>query len=90
MNERPIHKLTALERIGPKGYLRYIFPFQLQEEYDLDEVIWVLQAGYQALTQLIPEVACQAVPDGSSKQKGVMRLRQQANGDVARIVVKDL
>ncbi|KAJ5840986.1 uncharacterized protein N7525_006174 [Penicillium rubens] len=90
MNERPIHKLTALERIGPKGYLRYIFPFQLQEEYDLDEVIWVLQAGYQALTQLIPEVACQAVPDGSSKQKGVMRLRQQANGDVARIVYAEL
>lgn len=23
-------KLTAIERIGPKGYLRYVFPFQLR------------------------------------------------------------
>ncbi|CAI7632764.1 unnamed protein product [Penicillium palitans] len=53
VNDQHIPRLTALERIGPKGYLRYIFPFQLQEE-------------------------------------GVLRLQEQANGDIARIVVKDL
>ncbi|KAJ6148811.1 hypothetical protein N7471_000010 [Penicillium samsonianum] len=90
VNNQPVSELTALERIGPKGYLRYIFPFQLEKEYGLDETIRVLQAGYQALTQRIPEVACEAVPDGNSKQRGVMRLQKQANGDVACIVVKDL
>ncbi|CAI7573844.1 unnamed protein product [Penicillium discolor] len=90
VNDQPIPRLTALERIGPKGYLRYIFPFQLEEEYDLDEVFRILQAGYQVLTQRIPEVACEAIPDGHSKQRGVMRLQEEANGDIARIVVKDL
>ncbi|KOS39095.1 hypothetical protein ACN38_g10060 [Penicillium nordicum] len=90
INDEPIPRLTALERIGPKGYLRYIFPFQLQEEYDLDEAFRVLQAGYQVLTERIPVVACEAVPDGSSKQRGVMRLQKQANGDMPRIMAKDL
>ncbi|KAJ5823776.1 Transferase [Penicillium robsamsonii] len=90
MSEQPIPELTALERIGPKGYLRYIFPFQLQEDYDLDEVIGVLQAGYQDLIQRIPEVGCEAVPDVSLKQRGVMKLQKPANEDIGRIVVKDL
>jgi hypothetical protein len=89
-NDRPIPELTALERIGPKGYLRYVFPFQLQDEYDLSEVVRVLEAGYQVLTQRIPEVGCEAVLDGNSKQKGVMKLQRQTDGDAARIVVKDL
>ncbi|KAF4760295.1 hypothetical protein N7455_012731 [Penicillium solitum] len=90
VNDQPIPRLTALERIGPKGYLRYIFPFQLEEEYDLDEVFRILQAGYQVLSQRIPEVACEAVLDGHSEQRGVMRLQEEANGGIARIVVKDL
>ncbi|KAJ5170012.1 Transferase [Penicillium coprophilum] len=90
MNDQLLPELTALERIGPKGYLRYIFPFQLQEDYDLDEVVRVLQAGYQSLTQRIPEVGCEAVPDGNSKQRGVLKLQRQTNDNVARIVVKDL
>ncbi|KAJ6189971.1 hypothetical protein N7519_004879 [Penicillium mononematosum] len=36
------------------------------------------------------KVACEAVPDGSSKQKGVMKLQPRMDGDVARTVVKDL
>lgn len=87
---QPIHELTALERIGPKGYLRYIFPFPLQENYDLDEVARVLQIGYQVLTYRIPEVACEAVPDHDSKQKGVMKLQIDHSGAAASILVRDL
>jgi hypothetical protein len=89
-DNQPIHELTALERIGPKGYLRYVFPFPLQDDYDLNEVARVLQAGYQVLTQRIPEVACEAVPDPKSSQKGVMRLQRDDSGAAANIVVKDL
>ncbi|KAJ5971521.1 Transferase [Penicillium vulpinum] len=85
MNEQPIPELTALERIGPKGYLRY-----LNDDCDLEEAVRVLQAGYQALIGRIPEVGCEAVPDGDSKQKGVMRFEKQANEHAAHIVVKDL
>ncbi|KAL4930443.1 transferase family-domain-containing protein [Aspergillus undulatus] len=88
------HQLTALERIGPKGYLRYVFPFQLEDNYDLDKVARVLRAGYEALTRRIIEVGCEAVPDPDSKQKGVMKLQKldDSNVDkgVAGIVVKDL
>lgn len=90
VTNRPIPELTALERIGPKGYLRYVFPFQLQNGYDLNEVARVLQAGYQGLTQRIPEIACEAVPDTNSKQKGVLKFQLQENDDAQVIVVKDL
>ena len=53
-NQQPVLRLTALERIGPKGYLRYVFPFQLQDDYDLHEVAGALKTGYEALTQRIP------------------------------------
>ncbi|KAL4960511.1 transferase family-domain-containing protein [Aspergillus stella-maris] len=84
--------LTALERIGPKGYLRYVFPFQLQDNYDLEEVSRVLQAGYEALKQRIGEVACEAVPDTDWKQAGVMKFQKLEGEDtkLSKIVVKDL
>ena len=89
---RPVSKLTAIERIGPKGYLRYVFPFQLQDSYDLDEVARVLRAGYETLTQRIPEVACEAVPDETSPQQGVLRFQKLDDADImdTGIVVKDL
>lgn len=89
VNHQSVPNLTALERIGPKGYLRYVFPFQLQENYDLDEVALVIQAGYESLTQQIPEVACEAIPDADSKQKGVMKFQRQ-DGNAVHVVVKDM
>lgn len=85
----PIQDLTALERIGPKGYLRYVFPFQLPENYDLSEVSRVVQAGYDALTERIPVVASEAIPDPDAKQAGVLKFHGR-NEDSAKIVVKDL
>ncbi|KAJ5476929.1 hypothetical protein N7475_002658 [Penicillium sp. IBT 31633x] len=85
-----IPQLTPLEHIGPKGWLRYIFPLQLQEEYDLDEVARVVQAGYRGLTQRLPEVACEAVPDVTATQRGVMKFERQENHGADKISVKDL
>ncbi|PYI16551.1 hypothetical protein BO99DRAFT_483749 [Aspergillus violaceofuscus CBS 115571] len=89
-NQQPVLRLTALERIGPKGYLRYVFPFQLQDDYDLHEVAGALKTGYEALTQRIPVVACEAVPDLETKQKGVMRFQTLDTRDAKHILVKDL
>ena len=87
-----IPQLTALERIGPKGYLRYIFPFQLDDNYDIEEVSRILQAGYDALSQRLPEVASEAVPDPDSKQNGVLKFVALENPDAydAPFAVKDL
>ncbi|KAI9373481.1 transferase family-domain-containing protein [Aspergillus egyptiacus] len=90
MDSQTPYKLTALERIGPKGYLRYVFPFQLQDSYDLDQVARVIQAGYEGLTRRIPEVACEAVPDTDSPQKGVLKFQKQEGQASACVVVKDL
>ncbi|EFX06189.1 trichothecene 3-o-acetyltransferase [Grosmannia clavigera kw1407] len=84
-----ILSLTALERVGPKGYLRYVFPFELPENYDMAEVARVLQSGYNGLIQKIAVVGCEAVPDNTTKQAGVMML-QVLGEDEQQLVVKDL
>ncbi|KAJ5563931.1 Transferase [Penicillium frequentans] len=87
--DQGLPQLTALERIGPKGYLRYIFPFQLENDYDITEVTRVLQAGYDALCAKLPEVACEAVPDTESKQAGVLKYAKRDDGEKA-FITKDL
>ncbi|PYH45563.1 uncharacterized protein BP01DRAFT_44007 [Aspergillus saccharolyticus JOP 1030-1] len=88
--QNPVLELTALELIGPKGYLRYVFPFQLQEDYDLSEVATALQTGYEALAARIPVVACEAVPDLDTRQKGAMKFQRHDESDATQIVIKDL
>ncbi|RDW67450.1 uncharacterized protein DSM5745_09316 [Aspergillus mulundensis] len=90
MDNQGIPKLTALERIGPKGYLRYVFPFQLADNYDLEQVARVIQSGYEALTRRIPVVGSEAVPDQTWHQAGVMKLQGTGDKEGARLVVKDL
>lgn len=84
------YELTAIERIGPKGYLRYVFPFELQEDYDKSEVTRVLKAGYTFLCERFPEAASEAIPDPDSKQKGVLKFVLPEDGGEESIVPKDL
>lgn len=53
---------TYLERIGPKGWLRYVFPFQLAEDYDIDEVSRIFKTGFHAAKQRLPVMGSEAVP----------------------------
>lgn len=82
--------LTPLERIGPKGYVQYIFPFPLGDDYDLDAVTRVLQVSYAATKQRLPVMGCEAVPDETSPQAGVLRLKRLPDGEVDDLVVRDL
>lgn len=65
-DELPV--LTHLERVGPKGWLRYVFPFELPDNYDIDEVSRVLRVGYDAAAERLPVMACEAVPDTEAKR----------------------
>ncbi|GJC94911.1 enoyl-hydratase isomerase family [Colletotrichum higginsianum] len=85
-----IPDLTPLERIGPKGYLRYVFPFQLPDDYDLDQAAAVLRAGYEAAQRRIVVLDCEAVPDPDARQAGVLKLQRLPLGEVEGIAVKDL
>lgn len=85
-----IPDLTPLERIGPKGYLRYVFPFQLPDDYDLEQAASALRAGYEAAQQRIAVLGCEAVPNPDSKQAGVLKLQRLGPGEIEGIVVKDL
>jgi hypothetical protein len=73
---REIPQLTPLERIAPKGYVRYIFLFHLGKDYNINKVSRVLQIGYETLAREIPEVACECIPDTDIQKKGVMRYRK--------------
>ncbi|KAF6792698.1 hypothetical protein CMUS01_16137 [Colletotrichum musicola] len=86
-----IPDLTPLERVGPKGYLRYVFPFQLPVDYDLEQVASVLKAGYDSARRRIAVLDCEAVPDPDARQAGVLKLKRLPPGDVdGDVVVKDL
>jgi hypothetical protein len=86
-----IPSLTPLERIGPKGFMPYVFPFELPEDYDPEEVTQVLRAGgYHASSQKLPLLVCEAVTDTSSKKAGVMKPQPIGDGEIEFITSKDL
>lgn len=66
-----IPELTHLERIGPKGYLRYVFPFQLKNGYDIEEITGILRHGFDAAKHRLPVMDCEAVPDKDCQRKSM-------------------
>ncbi|CAG8232326.1 unnamed protein product [Penicillium salamii] len=89
-SEESIPQLTTLERIGLKVWVRYIFVFDLGDDYDIEEVSTILRAGYSALQQNISLSDCEAVPDPSWRQNGVSKLQRLKEGGFEPVVVKDL
>lgn len=94
---RGIPPLTPLEQVGPRGYLRYNFLIALPADYDPDDVLRVLRAGWKAIANRIPELACELVPDTTpattptqqQQQAGLMKL-QKITGDYEPLTARDL
>ncbi|KAJ9149250.1 Enoyl-hydratase isomerase family [Pleurostoma richardsiae] len=85
-----VPELTALERVGPRGYLRYVFPMRLTDDYVIDEVAKVLRDGYETTCRRIAIMACEAVPDPDAKQAGVLKVQKLPDGEFGDVLVKDL
>ncbi|KAH7177026.1 transferase family-domain-containing protein [Dactylonectria macrodidyma] len=86
-----IPPLTPLERIGPKGYLRYVFTSPLPDDYDFDQVSSVLKGGFDAAKQRIGVMGAEAVPDPDAIQGGVFKFRKPSDdSDIENVVSKDL
>ncbi|KAK7756198.1 hypothetical protein SLS62_001791 [Diatrype stigma] len=83
-----IPALIPLEKEGPKGYIRYVFPLELGENYDKDEVFRILKAGLEGAKERIPTLGCEGVPDPDTKPAGVLKL--QKYNDYETITAKDL
>ncbi|KAI1080803.1 hypothetical protein F5B20DRAFT_94971 [Whalleya microplaca] len=86
---RQIPAALPLEKAGPKGYIRFVFPLELLDNYDLDEVFRTLQAGFEYAKEKIPTLACEAVPDTDAKQAGVLKLQRITDNREA-VTYKDL
>ncbi|KAI1812891.1 transferase family-domain-containing protein [Poronia punctata] len=83
-----IPSLIPLEKAGPQGYIRMVFPFELGDSYDADAVFDILKRGLEAAKVRIPTLACEGVPDTDSEQAGVLKL--QNYDDYETIIKKDL
>ncbi|GAP83083.2 putative enoyl- hydratase isomerase family protein [Rosellinia necatrix] len=83
-----IPSLIPLEKAGPKGYIRFVFPIELGDSYDADEVFGILKQGLEAAKERIPTLACEGVPDTEAKQAGVLKLQKYTDYDT--ITKKDL
>ncbi|RWA05467.1 hypothetical protein EKO27_g9638 [Xylaria grammica] len=83
-----IPSLIPLEKAGPKGYIRFVFPIELGESYDADEVFRILKQGLEGAKERIPTLACEGVPDTEAKQAGVLKLQKYDDYDT--LTKKDL
>jgi hypothetical protein len=85
-----IPALTPLEKIGPKGYLQYVFPFELHESYSPKEIGRILKVAYHAASKKLAPLACEAVPDTEAKQAGVWKLQPIDDDEFEAITLRDL
>ncbi|KAI1855895.1 hypothetical protein JX265_011978 [Neoarthrinium moseri] len=85
--------LSSIEQASPRGYPRYLFPFELQDNYNLEEIVHVLKTGWDATCQRFPTLRAEVIPDHDAKQAGNLKLKEldeESLRDIKPIVVKDL
>ncbi|KAI1125168.1 transferase family-domain-containing protein [Nemania abortiva] len=83
-----IPSLIPLEKAGPKGYIRFVFPIELGDSYDADKIFGILKQGLDKAKERIPTLGCEGVPDTDAKQAGVLKLHKY--DDYETITKKDL
>ncbi|KAM0268701.1 hypothetical protein ACHAQH_009930 [Verticillium albo-atrum] len=91
LNQLPdIPALLPLEYTAPKGFVRYVFPFELSDDYDLDEIATILKIGYEGTKKQVVPFNCELVPDTDASQPGVTKLQRMPDGVHEDFLVKDL
>lgn len=81
--------LLPVEQIGPKGWVRVLFCFELPENYNIDEVTALLKTSYSAFKARTPIAGCEVVPL-EGKQAGLLQLRRYSDDEIDDFTVKDL
>ncbi|KAF2089746.1 hypothetical protein K490DRAFT_36988 [Saccharata proteae CBS 121410] len=80
--------LAPTEYIGPKGWIRYFYTFDLGDDYDMDHVSELLQRSFKALKNRVPIVGCEVFP-APGKQEGLLQFRHYGD-EIDDFRVKDL
>ncbi|KAF9874564.1 hypothetical protein CkaCkLH20_08127 [Colletotrichum karsti] len=85
-----IPQLTPLEQISPRGWVRYLFPFQLPEDYDVEAVTELFRRSLQATKERFPTLACEAVPDPDARQANALKLQKITDNEIEPVIINDL
>ncbi|KAF2139480.1 uncharacterized protein K452DRAFT_232154 [Aplosporella prunicola CBS 121167] len=78
--------LIPTEHIGPKGWIRYLYLFELPENYDAARVEQLLRDAFIAAKKRTPLLGCEAVPD---LKTGLLTLREYGD-EINDFKAKDL
>ncbi|KZL63580.1 enoyl- hydratase isomerase family [Colletotrichum incanum] len=80
--------LLPVEQIGPKGWIRSIYHFELPDNYDADHLTKLLKTAYNAMKARTPIAGCEVTPM-EGKQGGLLQLRQYGD-EIEDFLAKDL
>ncbi|KAI5467619.1 transferase family-domain-containing protein [Mariannaea sp. PMI_226] len=80
--------LLPTEQIGPKGWVRNIFFFELPEDYDIDALTEILKSSYSSFKSRTPVAGCEVMPL-EGKQAGLLQFRHYGD-ELDDFAVKDL
>ncbi|KAI8179302.1 hypothetical protein KHU50_003047 [Colletotrichum sp. SAR 10_65] len=85
-----IPQLTPLEQISPRGWVRYLFPFQLPEDYDPEAITDIFRRSLQATKNRFPTLACEALPDPDARQANALKLQRITDNEIEPVIINDL
>ncbi|KAK1659592.1 transferase family-domain-containing protein [Colletotrichum godetiae] len=85
-----IPQLTPLEQISPRGWVRYLFPFKLSEDYQPEAIADILRRSLLATKQRLPTLACEAVPDPDARQANAIKLQRITDNEIEPVIINDL
>lgn len=77
------------EQIGPKGWVRNIFFFELPEDYDMDALASILKTSYSNFKARTPVAGCEVMPLERGSQAGLLQFRHYGD-ELDDFAVKDL
>lgn len=80
--------LLPTEQIGPKGWIRTMLFFKLEDNYDFEALSEIIQTSFRAFKNRTPVAGCEAIPlEGA--QAGLMQLRHYGD-EIDDLTIKDL
>ncbi|KAH6900631.1 transferase family-domain-containing protein [Thelonectria olida] len=80
--------LLPTEQVGPKGWVRNIFFFELPDDYDMDALAAILKTSYSNFKNRTPVAGCELMPM-EGKQAGLLQFRHYGD-ELDDFAVKDL
>ncbi|KAM0186798.1 hypothetical protein ACHAPI_011524 [Fusarium lateritium] len=78
------------EKIGPPGYVRTLFHFELPEDYDSEKLTSILKKAWTSFKERTPIAGCELVPTPTYAQDGGLELRYYGDEIDYDFVAKDL